>query len=110
MDARKDTGLTFIYHRKKFRIKKHKKRDLGGPGNLIKSHPMRSLATMSESGNPMYWQNELELFVWDKTRAGVTNPWGVPPRNNELPPAVSLKRVYKTTFLVPLKPLKCSTT
>ena len=63
----KDAGLTFIYHRKKLRIKKTQKRDLGGPGNLIKSHPMRSLATMSESGNlmtphPMYWQNELETL------------------------------------------------
>ena len=63
----KDAGLTFIYHRKKIKNKKHKKRDLGGPGNLIKSHPMRSLATMSESGNlmtphPMYWQNELETL------------------------------------------------
>jgi len=57
----------YISQKKKFRIKKHKKRDLGGPGNLIKSHAVRSLATMSESGNlmtphPMYWQNELETL------------------------------------------------
>ena len=58
----------YISQKKKLRIKKKtQKRDLGGPGNLIKSHPMRSLATMSESGNlmtphPMYWQNELETL------------------------------------------------
>ena len=64
----KDAGLTFIYQPKKnLNLKKTQQRDLGGPGNLIKSHPMRSLATMSESGNlmtpdPMYWQNELETL------------------------------------------------